>query len=121
MVRRALVPVAGGERPQSVDWVRQIAVVSVDPHEGYRSATTNFELLDDETIVVDPFHIVRLANAAVTKSPHPGHRWIKAKAPSAQSSPRSDLVDQPHRFRSWRPPERVHRTTPELRVDLARR
>jgi len=25
MVRRALVPVAGGERPQSVDWVRQIA------------------------------------------------------------------------------------------------
>ena len=53
---------------QPVDWVRRISVVSVDPHEGYRSAVTNFELLADVTIVVDPFHIGRLANAAVTKT-----------------------------------------------------
>ncbi len=52
---------------QPADWVHAIKVVSVDPHEGYRSAITNFEVLDDVTIVVDPFHIVRLANAAVTK------------------------------------------------------
>lgn len=52
---------------QPVDWVRQISVVSVDPHEGYRCAVTSFELLADVTVVVDPFHIVRLANAAVTK------------------------------------------------------
>ena len=42
--------------------------MSVDPHEGYRSAVTNLGLLADVTIVVDPFHIVRLANAAVTKT-----------------------------------------------------
>jgi len=42
-------------------------VVSVDPHEGYRSAVSTFEHLDGVTIVVDPFHIVRLAGNAVTK------------------------------------------------------
>jgi transposase len=52
---------------QPADWVRRIEVVSVDPHEGYRSAVTNSELLADVTIVVDPFHIVRLAGQAVTK------------------------------------------------------
>ena len=52
---------------QPADWVREISVVSVDPHEGYRSAITSFALLGDVTVVVDPFHIVRLANAAVTK------------------------------------------------------
>ena len=49
-------------------WRTGIEVVSVDPHEGYRSAITASGLLDDAVIVVDPFHIVRLANAAVTKS-----------------------------------------------------
>ena len=49
-------------------WRNGIEVVSVDPHEGYRSAITASGLLDDAVIVVDPFHIVRLANAAVTKS-----------------------------------------------------
>ena len=48
-------------------WLAQIEVVSVDPHEGYRSAVTGpASPLRDVTIVVDPFHIVRLANAAVT-------------------------------------------------------
>lgn len=48
-------------------WLAQIDVVSVDPHEGYRSAVTApASPLRDVTIVVDPFHIVRLGNAAVT-------------------------------------------------------
>lgn len=54
-------------------WVAQIEVVSVDPHEGYRSAVVNPDPVTGRpsplagvTVVVDPFHIVRLANAAVT-------------------------------------------------------
>lgn len=53
-------------------WLDQVQVVSVDPHEGYRSAVVNPDPagrpspLADATIVVDPFHIVRLGNAAVT-------------------------------------------------------
>ena len=57
-----------------VSWLAAIEVVSVDPHEGYRSAvlrphpnTLVPSPLEAVTIVVDPFHIVRLANAAVTK------------------------------------------------------
>ena len=56
-------------------WLDHIEVVSVDPHEGYRSAVTNphpatglASPLADVTVVVDPFHIVRLANAAVTRA-----------------------------------------------------
>jgi len=54
-----------------------VAVVSVDPHEGYRSAilapnpdTNTPSRLAEGTVVVDPFHIVivRFANAAVTKT-----------------------------------------------------
>ena len=48
-------------------WVSAIKVISVDPHEGYRSAVTRNYLLKTVTIVVDPFHIVRLAGQAVTK------------------------------------------------------
>ena len=55
-------------------WLDQVEVVSVDPHEGYRSAVTNphpttglASPLAGVTVVVDPFHIVRLANAAVTR------------------------------------------------------
>jgi transposase len=48
-------------------WREAIQVVSVDPHEGYRSALTRTSLLSDITMVVDPFHIVRLANMAVTR------------------------------------------------------
>lgn len=49
-------------------WLEQIGVVSVDPHEGYRSAVTAMaSALRGTTIVVDPFHIVRLANQAVTR------------------------------------------------------
>ena len=42
-------------------------MVSVDPHEGYRSAITGSPLLGEITMVVDPFHIVRLANQALTR------------------------------------------------------
>ena len=52
-------------------WADSVEVVCVDPHEGYRSAITS--LLDDgglaaeAKIAADPFHIVRLANQALTK------------------------------------------------------
>jgi transposase len=48
-------------------WRDAVRVVSVDPHEGYRSAVSSTNLLSDVTIVVDPFHVVRLANMAVTR------------------------------------------------------
>ncbi len=55
------------------DWLHAIEVVSVDPHEGYRSGVINDDPATgapspwrDTTIVVDPFHVVRLANQAVT-------------------------------------------------------
>lgn len=57
------------------EWLERIEVVSVDPHEGYRSAVVRDDPVTgqpspwrDTTIVVDPFHIVRLANQAVTKA-----------------------------------------------------
>ena len=52
-------------------WTDSVEVVCCDPHEGYRSAITS--LLDDgglaaeAKIAADPFHIVRLANQALTK------------------------------------------------------
>lgn len=56
------------------EWLSQIGVVSVDPHEGYWSAVTGpnpasgrRSPLADVTVVVDPFHVVRLANQAVTR------------------------------------------------------
>ena len=52
---------------QSPAWRAQVKVVSVDPHEGYRQAVTGSGLLRDVTVVVDPFHIVRLANQTVTR------------------------------------------------------
>jgi transposase len=52
-------------------WLAQIQVVSVDPHEGYRSAVTNPDPLTarpsplaSTTIVVDPFHVVRVRHEA---------------------------------------------------------
>jgi len=56
------------------EWLAGIRVVSVDPHEGYRTAVINPDPatgfpspLASVTVVVDPFHIVRLGNQAVTK------------------------------------------------------
>jgi transposase len=55
-------------------WLAQIQVVSVDPHEGYRSAVHGPDPVTGRpspwahtTVVVDPFHVVRLGNQAVTK------------------------------------------------------
>ena len=48
-------------------WRATIEVVSVDPHEGYRSALNTTMLLGPVTMVVDPFHVVRLANQALTR------------------------------------------------------
>jgi transposase len=52
---------------QPAEWRAGIEVVSIDPHEGYRSAIRNSMWLTDVTVVVDPFHVVRLANQAVTR------------------------------------------------------
>ena len=49
-------------------WRDALQVISVDPHEGYRSAVVGSGLLGDVTIVVDPFHICRLANMALTRA-----------------------------------------------------
>ena len=53
---------------QPSEWRQAVEVISVDPHEGYRSAITGNPLLGEVTVVVDPFHIVRLANQAVTRT-----------------------------------------------------
>jgi transposase len=52
-------------------WLAEVQVVSVDPHEGYRSAvvrpdprTGRASPLADATVVVDPFHIVRVRHEA---------------------------------------------------------
>jgi transposase len=65
-------------------WRDAVQVVSVDPHEGYRKAVTDTMLLRDVALVVDPFHIVRLANMAVTRCRQRiqqdtlGHRgWVR--------------------------------------------
>ena len=61
-------------RSMPTEWLDRIEVVSVDPHEGYRSAivkpdpqTGAVSTWAKATIVVDPFHVVRLGNEAVTK------------------------------------------------------
>jgi transposase len=55
-------------------WLAQVQVVSVDPHEGYRSAVVGRDPLSGRqsplahaAVVVDPFHVVRLANVALTR------------------------------------------------------
>jgi transposase len=52
---------------QPASWCGSVGVVSVDPHEGYRKALTGTPYLGEITLVVDPFHIVRLANQALTR------------------------------------------------------
>lgn len=58
----------------SSSWLEQIQMVSVDPHDGYRSAVVGDDPATslpspwrDVTVVVDPFHIVRLGNQAITR------------------------------------------------------
>ena len=51
-------------------WARAVEVVCIDPHEGYRSAIRSLRgnrLRADAQISVDRFHIVRLANQAITR------------------------------------------------------
>ena len=55
-------------------WLAQVQVVSVDPHEGYRAAVTGAHPITGRSsplahvaVVVDPFHVVRLANMALTR------------------------------------------------------
>lgn len=54
-------------------WLAGVAVVSVDPHEGYRHALREPDMygrpspLGHAQVVADPFHIVRLANYHLTR------------------------------------------------------
>ena len=52
-------------------WARAVEVVCVDPHEGYRSAIRQLardgSLPAATEVAADPFHIVRLANQALTR------------------------------------------------------
>lgn len=56
---------------QPRQWTRAVEVVCIDPHEGYRSAVKSLRdsgcLGPHARIAVDPFHIVRLANQALTR------------------------------------------------------
>lgn len=46
-----------------LDWLENVRVVTIDPHEPYRLGLS--PKLSHATVVADPFHIVRLANRAV--------------------------------------------------------
>ncbi len=57
--------VAGWLDARGQDWKNQVQFVAIDPCAVYRSAITRS--LPDAVIVVDHFHLVRLASQAVTK------------------------------------------------------
>ena len=71
-------------------WADSVEVVCIDPHEGYRSAirqlTGDGSLPAATEIAADPFHIVRLANQALTRCRQrtqqdtTGHRGRKGDA-----------------------------------------
>jgi transposase len=44
-------------------WCEKVKVVAIDPHEGYRQGLKPH--LEHVTLVVDPFHVVALANRAI--------------------------------------------------------
>lgn len=48
---------------RSEDWLAGVATVTIDPHRGYANGVAT--KLAHATLVVDPFHVVRLANLAV--------------------------------------------------------
>jgi len=45
------------------DWLRAVTTVAIDPHQGYANGVKTH--LGHATLVVDPFHAVKLANAAI--------------------------------------------------------
>ena len=65
-----------------VDWLRAVATVAIDPHQGYANGVKTH--LGHATLVVDPFHAVKLANAAIHDVRHRvqqgtlGHRATSA-------------------------------------------
>ena len=78
---------------QDPGWLAKIEVVSVDPHEGYRSAIgAEGSPLADVTVVVDPFHIVRLAK--------PGSHEMSSTGPE-----RDAATSRPERRPALRDPQ----------------
>jgi transposase len=63
---RAADDVQGWLATQPEEWVAGIETVCTDLHASYRSAVRR-SALAKATLVVDPFHVVRVANEAVTK------------------------------------------------------
>ena len=50
-----------GSRPR--EWLAGVAVVAIDPFRGYANGVASH--LSHATLVVDPFHVVALANRAI--------------------------------------------------------
>src|SRR3989442_15831519 len=51
------------------DWLDDVEVVAIDPFRGYRAAVRSpGSPLAGATVAVDPFHVVCLANEAVTRT-----------------------------------------------------
>jgi transposase len=67
------------DRPK--DWRRRVEVVAIDGFSGFKTATV--EKLPDAAMVMDPFHVVRLAGNALDECPRRvqlatrGHRGRK--------------------------------------------
>src|SRR4029453_3600352 len=79
--RRTKAAVAGWLGARTRDWLAQVGTVALDPWRGYASALV--APLGHARVVVDHFHAIRLANAAVdqarrrTQQGTPGHRGRK--------------------------------------------
>ncbi len=54
---------------QGRDWLAGVTVVALDPHRGYANAVGVH--LGHATLVVDHFHVIKLADAAATRSTAP--------------------------------------------------
>ena len=63
---RTRAAVAGWLGAQPAAWLAQVAMVALDPWRGYASAL--LAPLGHATVVVDHFHAIRLANAAVDQT-----------------------------------------------------
>jgi transposase len=77
-----------------VDWLRErtpefreaIRYVVIDPAAVYAEAIRTEGLVSNVTLVVDHFHLVKLANDAVTKEPVCS-RWIRQRTSSTAANP----------------------------------
>jgi len=71
-------------RPKA--WLDGVHTVAIDPHRGYANGVA--EALAHATLVVDPFHVVRLANMAIddVRRRVQGTSWTTVAARAIRSS-----------------------------------